>query len=79
MTLAPEFTEITSAEELRALLGAPMQRALKKKADRRRQVTDTRTTPARVARGTSVARPLLAALHVRAGPCAQPLFRRNWR
>ncbi|QXJ20153.1 pyridoxamine 5'-phosphate oxidase family protein [Actinomadura graeca] len=30
MTLAPEFTEITSAEELRALLGAPMRRALDK-------------------------------------------------
>ncbi|WP_067468871.1 pyridoxamine 5'-phosphate oxidase family protein [Actinomadura macra] len=30
MTLAREFTEITSAEELRTLLGAPMRRALDK-------------------------------------------------
>ncbi|TDD96056.1 pyridoxamine 5'-phosphate oxidase family protein [Actinomadura rubrisoli] len=30
MTLAPEFTEITSAEELRELLGAPMPRAVDK-------------------------------------------------
>ncbi|MER7546044.1 pyridoxamine 5'-phosphate oxidase family protein [Actinomadura sp.] len=30
MTLAPEFTPITSAEELRELLGAPMRRAIDK-------------------------------------------------